>query len=153
MLVGSGSSYTLDLATVTTTAGSYVLTLTASGSGITDSAGNLLDRGCDRFLAIDLTAPAADIVDVTPDPRNAAVGLVTLSFSESVTGLDIGDLSLTRDGVAVTLTAAMLAGSGRSYTLDLSTVTTTAGNYVLTLDRLRFGDHRQRRECPHCRRQ
>ena len=44
-------------------------------------------------------------MDVTPDPRNAAVGLVTLSFSESVTGLDIGDLSLTRDGNPVTLTA------------------------------------------------
>ena len=40
----------------------------------------------------------------------------------------------------------MLVGSGCSYTLDLSTVTTTAGSYVLTLDRLRFGDHRQRRE-------
>ena len=133
MLVGGGSSYTLDLATVTTAAGSYVLTLTASGSGIIDSAGNPLTADASDSFLIDLTAPSADIVDVTPDPRNAAVGLVTLSFSESVTGLDIGDLSLTRDGVAVTLTAGMLVGSGSSYTLDLSTVTTTAGSYVLTL--------------------
>ena len=133
MLVGSGSSYTLDLSTVTTTAGSYVLTLTASGSGIIDNVGNALTADASDSFLIDLTAPAADIVDVTPDPRNAAVGLVTLSFSESVTGLDIGDLSLTRDGNAVTLTAGMLVGSGTSYTLDLSTVTTTAGSYVLTL--------------------
>ena len=72
-------------------------------------------------------------MDVTPDPRNPALGLVTLSFSESVTGLDIGDLALTRDGNPVTLTAAMLNGSGSSYILDLSIVSSAAGSYILTL--------------------
>ena len=42
---------------------------------------------------------------MTPDPRNTAVGLVTITFTENITGLDIGDLSLTRDGNPVTLTA------------------------------------------------
>jgi hypothetical protein len=58
---------------------------------------------------------------------------VTLNFSEIVTGLDITDLTLTRDGTAVTLPAGSLLGSGSSYTLDLSSVTTAAGSYILTL--------------------
>ena len=70
---------------------------------------------------------------MTPDPRNSAVGSVTLSFSESVTGLDITDLALLRDGTAVALSAGMLTGSGSNYALDLSTVTGVAGSYVLTL--------------------
>ena len=61
------------------------------------------------------------------------MGLVTITFTENITGLDIGDLSLTRDGNPVTLTAAMLNGSGASYTLDLASVTSVAGSYVLTL--------------------
>ena len=61
------------------------------------------------------------------------MGLVTITFTENITGLDIGDLSLTRDGSPVSLAGLTVGGSGSSYTLNLSSVTTTAGSYVLTL--------------------
>jgi hypothetical protein len=41
-LSGSGATYTLDLSSVTATAGAYELKLTAAASGIVDSAGNVL---------------------------------------------------------------------------------------------------------------
>ena len=67
MLNGSGSSYTLDLSsTVTAMAGSYVLTLTASGSGIVDTAGNALASDASDGWAIN--GPAAPVeYDVTGD--------------------------------------------------------------------------------------
>ena len=82
----------------------------------------------------DSTAPTADIVDVTPDPRNTHVGEVTINFDEDVTGFDIGDLTLTRDGVAVDLSGATLSQvSASEYTVDLAAVTSADGTYELRL--------------------
>jgi len=132
-VAGSGSSYTIDLSTVTATAGAYVLTLNASGSGIQDAAGNALAANASDSWTVDTTAPTADIVDVTPDPRTTNAGTVTINFSEDVTGVTIGDFSLTRDGTNVDISGLTVAGSGSSYTIDLSSVTGTDGTYVLTL--------------------
>ncbi len=118
---------------MTVAAGTYVLTLVAANSGITDSNGNALAANASDTWVNDTTAPTADIVDVTPDPRTTPVGNVTINFSETVTGVDISDFTLTRNGVALSLAGLVVNGSGLSYTLDLSTVTTTFGNYVLTL--------------------
>src|SRR4029079_6715757 len=82
----------------------------------------------------DTTVPTADIVDITPDPRNSAVGSVSIVFSESVSGVDMADFTLTRNGSPVTLAAGSLSGSGANYILDLAAVTGTAGTYVLTLN-------------------
>ena len=83
----------------------------------------------------DATAPTADIVDVSPDPRLTAAGTVTVNFSENVTGVDKGDFSLTRDGASVSLAAATFAPVTPSqYTLDLTGVTGQAGLYVLSLN-------------------
>ena len=46
----------------------------------------------------DTTVPTADIVDVTPDPRNSAVGSVSITFSEPVSGVSLDDFTLTRNG-------------------------------------------------------
>jgi ELWxxDGT repeat protein len=81
----------------------------------------------------DLTAPTATIEPVAPDPRNTAVGTVTINFSEPVTGVNIADFVLTRDGSAVSLAGLTVQGSGAVYTIDLSSVTATSGMYVLTL--------------------
>ncbi|MEO1616234.1 MAG: Ig-like domain-containing protein, partial [Planctomycetota bacterium] len=83
----------------------------------------------------DSTAPTADIDDVTPDPRNTHVGVVTINFDEDVTGVDISDLALTRDGVAVDLSGATFAQvSASQYTIDLSAVTSADGTYELRLN-------------------
>ena len=134
---GSGSSYTLGLSSVTTLAGSYVLTLNASGSGIADTATNALAVDASDSFVVDLTAPTADISDVTPDPRNSAVSSITIVFSEAVTGLDVSDLSLTRNGGGNLLTGSQtLASSDGSVTFtlgNLSGLTGAAGTYLLTL--------------------
>jgi len=130
---GSGQNYSLNLSTVTVAAGTYVLTLVAAGSGITDSHGNALAASVSDTWVNDTTAPTPDIVDIAPDPRTTPVGNVTINFSEPVMGVDINDFRLTRNGAAVSLAGLVVGGSGASYTLNLSTVTTTFGNYVLTL--------------------
>src|SRR5262249_16824656 len=45
----------------------------------------------------DVVKPTADILDVLPDPRITPVPSVTIRFSEPVAGLDLPDLSLTRN--------------------------------------------------------
>ena len=83
--------------------------------------------------ATDTTAPTANIVAVTPDPRNTNAGVVTVAFSEPVTGVDVGDFRLTRNGTSVSLAGLTVGGSGASYQLDLSTKTVAEGAYLLTL--------------------
>lgn len=85
-------------------------------------------------FTVDATAPTADIADVTPDPRATDAGVVTIDFSEDVTGFDLGDLTLTRDAGNVDLSALTLVQvSPSQYTIDLGSVTATDGSYVLTL--------------------
>jgi hypothetical protein len=133
LLAGAGRAYTLDLANFTATEGEYVLQLVAGGSAITDSAGNLLATDASVVWRVDTTQPLAQFDAVSPNPRNSAVGSLGLSFSEPVAGLDLSDLRLTRDGAPVELSGNLLAGSGANYTVDLSSFTASAGNYLLTL--------------------
>ena len=89
----------------------------------------------DYDLALAGPAPlAADVADVSPDPRTAPVDAVTLSFDRPVSGFDLADLRLTRDGAAVPLGAAPLtsADGGRTWTLGgLGGLTRAAGAYGL----------------------
>jgi Ca2+-binding RTX toxin-like protein len=86
---------------------------------------------------IDTRNPTADIVDVTPDPRNTNAGTVTVNFTEDVTGVDIADFSLTRDDEPVAgfpaLSVMPSAGPAAEFTINLSSVTESEGLYVLTL--------------------
>ncbi|MCY2991898.1 MAG: hypothetical protein NTY19_29075 [Planctomycetota bacterium] len=50
-------------------------------------------------------APADREVTAVATPRDTAVSSLTIVFSEAVTGLDLADLSLTRDGGGKLLTA------------------------------------------------
>ena len=104
---------------------------------ITDLASNALpatEPTIDETYTVDNTAPTADIVDITPDPRTTNAGTVNITFGESVTGVDITDFTLTLDATPVALTGLIVSGSGASYTVDLSTVTAAAGTYLLTLN-------------------
>lgn len=80
----------------------------------------------------DTTPPTGAFAAVT-SPRNTHAGSVDVTFSESVTGVDIADFTLTRDGANVALAGGMLTDPERITLLTLSTVTTTDGAYVLTL--------------------
>jgi subtilisin family serine protease len=81
------------------------------------------------------TAAVADIVDVAPDPRPNGVDSVVIAFSEPITGLDIADLTLARDGLGVPFGGQLLSTADQAtWTLGgLSTLTQTHASYVLQL--------------------
>jgi len=133
------SAVTVDAAAGTLTldyaprrSGSAVLLVRA-----TDASGSWVDAPLSVDVR-DTVAPAADIVDVSPDPRNAPVPAVAIAFDEPVTGLDLSDLTLARDGIVLDHAAAgaalATADGGRTWTLSgLSSLTAQAGTYRLTL--------------------
>ena len=83
------------------------------------------------IVDVDEIQPTVNIVDVAPDPRNTSVGLVTIEFSESVTGVDIDDFSLTRDGQVVNISGLQLnVISDSEFTIDLTSVTQQSGDSV-----------------------
>src|SRR5262249_36562223 len=97
---------------------------------------NGTELGTQQVTAIlDDTAPTADVVDVTPDPRTTPVAIITIAFSEAVAGFDKPDLALTRNGSAVSLgTATLTTSDNVTWTLgNLTSLTGALGNYVLTL--------------------
>ncbi len=125
-----------NLSPLTAAFGSYTLTLQALASGITDGSGNALAANAVAPWLVQAPAVAAAITAVAPDPRNTAVAQVTITFSQAVTGFDLGDLTLTRGGNAVSLGGATLTSGdgGITWTLgNLGGMTGTQGNYVLTL--------------------
>src|SRR5262249_21036769 len=78
----------------------------------------------------------ADILDVTPDPRGTPVSQISIVFSDPVTGFDLGDLRLTRDGGSNLLTGAETLSStdGVAWTLSgIAGLTGAQGNYQLAL--------------------
>ncbi|ADV61661.1 peptidase S8 and S53 subtilisin kexin sedolisin [Isosphaera pallida ATCC 43644] len=82
----------------------------------------------------DTTAPTASFAAVTPNPRSTPVASIDLTFSEAVTGVDLSDFALTRNGSPVSLVGATLTGSGATYTIgNLAGLTGIDGTYVLTL--------------------
>ncbi|MEI7854621.1 MAG: FG-GAP-like repeat-containing protein, partial [Planctomycetota bacterium] len=133
-----------NLAAVNSNDGTYVLTLNTSGAGIVDNAGNSLVTNSN--LTWTYTAPvnpSTPTGDVTPPsvtmgavPSIGRSGLpqLTITFSESVTGLDIADILLTRNGTAVDIQGAVLTGSGNSYVLqNLENLTYPIGEYHLQI--------------------
>jgi len=81
--------------------------------------------------------PSADVLDVTPDPRTTAVDKIAILFSETVTGFNLADLSLARDGGGNLLPqsgATLTTSDNVAWELgNLSTLTGKAGSYLLTL--------------------
>ena len=100
-----------------------------SGATVTDGQGQATLNDDDLPLTVSITP-------VTPDPRSTAVSSIVIIFSEAVGGFGLDDLSLTRDGTAVSLAGASLGSANNvAWTLSgMSTPTGRAGSYVLTLN-------------------
>jgi hypothetical protein len=94
-----------------------------------------LRRNIGRFeLLEDRVVPTtADVVDVLPDPRNTDTGVIMVNFDVDVTGVDINDFTLTRDGNPIDITGGVVLGGPSQYTIDLSAYTGVDGMYVFTL--------------------
>ena len=118
--------YTLDLSSATTEEGQYE-------------------------LIVDNTFPEAQIIAPSATSLLEPIGVVTINFTEDVTGVDITDFILTRDvgdgngSVAVNLTGlqdangvfgsnlAVAQVSASQYTIDLTGITNEVGSYRLSL--------------------
>jgi hypothetical protein len=114
----------------------------------TDKAGNVSDETLLEVF-VDTTVPTATLETVAPDPRNAAIATLDVTFSEAIdqSTLTAQSLTLTRDGGANLIGAGVsiahvenstyrisglndLTGQNGAYVLTLKagTVTDTAGN-------------------------
>ena len=120
--------------------GNYHLTLDAHG--ISDLAGNSGTNTASLDWAMSSgNAPAIlNIQPVTPYYRNTTVDTLDVTFSEPMdaSSIDWTDLTLTRDGVEVTLnssvTVVQTADDATAFRIvGLSAFTAEAGDYVLTV--------------------
>jgi hypothetical protein len=112
-----GITYTIGaLGPLTNLDGDYEITLPNGGaaSGIVDRAGNGVFITPTESWSADV-APTATFSSVQ-SPRATGFDEVEVIFSEPVTGVDVGDFRLFRQG-PVALTGVTLEGSGANYTL------------------------------------
>ncbi len=129
-------TFTVDgLSGITSTAGSYTLSLGAAGSGIVDASGNALTVGATATWSLDVTSPTASIVASAPGTTATPVSSVTITFSKAVTGFTLGDLLLTRDGFTAPLAGATLTTTdNKTFVLGgIIGATSISGTYHLVL--------------------
>jgi hypothetical protein len=117
---GSGASYAFDL----TPAGQGLVTANIAAGAAFDSAGNGNTIAAQLSRTYDSVAPTVVITSLASNPTNASPIPVIVTFSESVTGFTSGDI------IAGNGTVSNFAGSGASYTFDL----TPAGQGLVTAD-------------------
>jgi len=121
---GSGTTYAVTASTGTGN-GTLQLKLSSAGS-IKDTVGNALG-GTIPFLGqtctIDRTAPTVVSINLADaNPTSAASVHWTVTFSESVTGVDATDFTLAvGGGLGGTPAITAVTGSGSSYTVTAST--------------------------------
>ncbi|MBU0675046.1 MAG: lamin tail domain-containing protein [Proteobacteria bacterium] len=95
-----------------------------------DGAGGTYDE--EFVITINNIPPSVtSIVRANGNPTNAATVDFTVTFRESVTGVDTGDFSLTTGGGIAGASVNSVAGSGTTYTV---TVDTGTGNGTIRLD-------------------
>ena len=122
-------------------AGTYYVGVSAYGNGSYAAGveGSGVEAGTSGAftlrVAVSRPAPVADVIDVTPDPRTTSVSAVLVQFDQAVSGFDAADVSLTRNGTAVSLAGLTVSSTdGLRWTIDgLAQATASAGTYVLTV--------------------
>ena len=128
---GSGSTYTVS---VNTGNGSGTLHLNVDSNGtITNASSYPLSAGftSGETYTIDKTSPTVlSSLRADPNPTAAASVNFTVTFSESMAGVDVSDFSLTTSGVSGAAISG-ISGSGSTYTVS---VITGSGNGTIRLD-------------------
>jgi len=128
LTTGDNVTWTLSgLSSLTAAGGTYTLTLTAAGSNIQNSSSLPLTLDASDTWVTDVQTPTADVTDVDPDPRDTGVDQVEIVFSEAVTGFDLEDLTLTRDGGANLLTGTEPLTTSDNVTWTLGGLDTLTG--------------------------
>ncbi len=136
----SASVYTVTVNGVTGD-GSLGLNLNASGTGIADAAGTAVSGGfTGQTYTVDHTAPTvSSIVPAGVNPNGGGSETCTVTFSESVTGVDTSDFTAVASGAADTGVSSV-TGSGGTYTVTVGGVSGT-GTLGLDLNASGTGIH------------
>ncbi len=135
MVDGTESTYLVQLPATATGSGEYTLSLFTSIADVEDLAGNRMRATSEATWNVDVVAPTVNVLDVTPSMRQISVGLVTFEFSEPVSGFDVQDVVVSRDGVPIFAPhLELLRLTDKRYGVDLSRITTISGDYTVTLD-------------------
>jgi autotransporter-associated beta strand protein len=113
----------------------YTAPATGASATLTVQPNDGTAAGSPLTTAIALTLPSPTITPSAAGTTATPVSSVTITFVRAVTGFNLGDLSLTRGGLAVSLAGATLGTTdSRTYTLgNLGAATTAEGVYLLTL--------------------
>jgi len=117
------------LAGVTTADGVYTLTILPTGIVGTNGLAAMGSAGIGWRM--DKTTPVAKFEEIAENRVTPLTGL-TIGFAEPVTGLQLSDFSLTRDGVAVPLTGVTLDVKRRAFPIDF--VSTDSGKSLVPAD-------------------
>ena len=130
---GSAAYQTLVTTGFTLSAGTHALAIVGLNPSGGDNTAFVDDVRLTQSTAP--TAPPAAQVSPVATPRTAPVDSLTVTFTRAVSGFDLSDLTLARDGSAVSLSGATLTtADGTTYSVgNLTAATTAAGQYVLTL--------------------
>ena len=109
------------------TADLQVQSLLTNGGTIKDGNGNdagLANAATDLHLQVDTTAPSASsIAAAGANPNNATVETFTVTFSESVAGVDATDFAAATTGTVADTGIAVTPVSGSVYTVTVNGVT------------------------------
>jgi hypothetical protein len=128
---GSGTTY---MVTVHGATGSGTVTLTMPAGGATDLAGNTNEASTstDNTVTYDNVAPTVTVNQASGqlDPTNDPSIQFTVAFSESVTGVGIGDFTV--GGTAPGAHVDSVSGSGDTYTVTVHGAT-GSGTVTLTM--------------------
>jgi autotransporter-associated beta strand protein len=127
---GSGASYT---ATLTPSADSTAsANIDVPAGGFTDAAGNTNTAATQLSLTVNTVVPTISSINrVSAANSNASSVDYSVSFSESVTGVDTSDFTLTATGSASGAISNVTPVSGSVYTVTVNSIT---GDGTLRLD-------------------
>lgn len=120
-LTGSGATYSFS---VTPNSGATLVRVDVSAGGVLDGAGNANTAATQFTINFDNTAPTVAISSAATSPTATAPIPVTVTFSESVTGFDVNDLSVSG------ATVPSFSGSGTTFNLTLL----PTGDGTITVD-------------------
>ena len=135
--VSSATGTTIDVTVNSVTGdGTLRLDLKSTGTGITDDGGNAPAAGFTTGQAYTIDKTAPNVVSINRQtPSTATTNSTTLvyrvTFSESVSGVDISDFSLVTTGSASATIASVSSATGT--TIDV-TVNSAAGEGTVRLD-------------------
>lgn len=120
-----GTTYNVAVSGMTTSNGTVIASISANAA--VDAAGNTssASTSADNQVSYTDNVPptVVSIARSGPNPTSASSVSFLVTFSEAVTGVDMGDFSLTTSGVS-NASISTLNGSGAVYTVTVSTGST-----------------------------